>query len=163
MCSTFNSMDGIAARGGIISFYVIFFPIYPTRAPFKTSRLNRYRCASLATAAAAAVAPSIATAGHKKKKSRVRIYLLLLLSLYIHQTPTLLYGTNLDHRMGYCPHIIIGKKIRETTTVKKKNQLKEPNRQNDEIPSNPRNGIFKRSVINAEDIVLLLLLLLYNR
>lgn len=40
------------------------------------------------------------------------------------------------------------KKIRETTTVKKK-KPKEPNRQNDEIPSNPRNGIFKRSVINA--------------
>lgn len=95
---------------GLFHFILFFFPIYPTRAPFKTSRLNRYRCASLATAAAAAVAPSIATAGHKKKKSRVRIYinLLLLLSLYyIHQTPTLLYGTNLDHRMGCSPHIII--------------------------------------------------------
>lgn len=40
---------------------------------------------------------------------------------------------------------------------KKKKNEKEANRQNDEIPSDPRNGIFKRSVINAaEDIVLLL-------
>jgi hypothetical protein len=46
-----------------------------------------------------------------------------------------------------------------------KKNAKEPNRQNDEIPSDPRNGIFKRSVINAEEdiVLLLLLLLLYNR
>lgn len=37
---------------------------------------------------------------------------------------------------------------------------KEANRQNDEIPSDPRNGIFKRSVINVEEDIVLLL---YNR
>ena len=78
---------GIVVRGEIISFYIIFFRIHLTRAPFKTSRLNRYWRASLATAAAAATAaatPSIATAGHNTQKEEESRYYDYYYYYYIH-------------------------------------------------------------------------------